>query len=264
MLRRRWVALGALVIVLVAAFARLGFWQLDRLHQRRAVSARVTANLQRAPEPAAAVLATGRRPDADAEWRPVRASGQYETGAQLLVRNRPLEGRTGSHVLVPLRTAQGPLLLVDRGWVPAAASAAMAADVPPPPPGEVTVTGRVRVGEQVSDPGRLGRADAPQPSVLRLDPVRIGASLELPTYGGYVELVEESPTVSPAPRLLPPPDLAVGAVGQGANLSYALQWFLFAVTAVVGFFVLARREWHEDAYRDAGRDADRAPSGIAE
>jgi cytochrome oxidase assembly protein ShyY1 len=62
-------------------------------------------------------------------------------------------------------------------------------------------------------------------------------------YGGYGELV----TQQPAPdldggtmRLLPPPKPT-----EGPHLAYAFQWFLFALIALGGYVVLARREAQE-------------------
>ena len=59
----------------------------------------------------------------DDQYARVRATGRYDAAHQLLVRNRPLEGQVGYYVLTPLVTDAGPALLVDRGWVPAGATA---------------------------------------------------------------------------------------------------------------------------------------------
>ena len=40
---RRWWWVTLIVLVLMAVFARLGFWQLDRLEQRRAANAQLIA-----------------------------------------------------------------------------------------------------------------------------------------------------------------------------------------------------------------------------
>ena len=236
LLRPRWLGLALVAVLVALACVQFGRWQLDRLDSRRAANALVRGNVAAPAVPAEALLRPGQRPAPDDEWRPVTATGRYDPAAQLLVRNRPLEG-PGSYVLVPLLTPDGTALLVNRGWVPRGATASTPTEVPAPPAGEVRVVGRVRVGEQVADDGRLGRADVPEPSVGRLDPLRVAAALPYPAYGGYVELVEEQPAAGAAPRTLPVP-----RTGEGPHLAYALQWFLFAGFALGGFVLLVRRE----------------------
>ena len=51
-----------------------------------------------------------------AAWRP---RGTYDTGAEVLIRNRSLDGAPGYHVVTPLVMADGTAVLVNRGWVPA-------------------------------------------------------------------------------------------------------------------------------------------------
>ena len=49
MFSRKWLLTTILVIAAMAVMARLGIWQLDRLHQRRAFNARVSAQIDRPP-----------------------------------------------------------------------------------------------------------------------------------------------------------------------------------------------------------------------
>jgi len=234
--RPRWLALTALVVLLVFAFVQLGLWQLRRMDERRERNAVVTSTERQAPVPAGDVLATGRPVAPTQEWRQVSARGRYDAAGQLLLRNRPLEGRNGFHVLVPLVTTDGPAVLVDRGWVPAGASATDLPDVPPPPTGEVTVVGRVRPAEPPK-----GGAPPPPGQVVRIDVPTIGRDLGYPLLGGYVELAAEQPRPAAAPAPLPPPE-----VSDGPHLSYAVQWFLFAVVAVGGWVALLSREARDE------------------
>ena len=237
----RWLAFAAFAVVLALGCARLGLWQLARLEDRQAARALLEGNLAAPPAPVDDVLVPGRAPDPGQEWRRVTARGRYDAAGQVLVRNRSLEGAGGSYVLVPLRTDDGAAVLVNRGWIPRTPRASERVDVPPAPTGDVQVLARVRVGESVSDDAALGRAELPQPSVGRLDPLRIASSSAAgPVYGGYVELVEERPAPPLAPRLMPVPD-----IGAGPHLAYGMQWFLFAVFTLGGFVVLLRRELRE-------------------
>ena len=250
---RRAAGLVALVAVVVAGCVWLGLWQLERLESRRTANARVAASLHAEPAPVEQVLAAGVPAGRELEWRPVTATGRYDEAGTVLVRNRQLDGANGFEVLVPLitgtGTGTGPALLVDRGWIPAARGSARL-EVPSPPPGEVVVTGRVRPGERLPDPQDLGRSEGsptglPLPSIRRIDPAQVGAGLSYPVYGGYAELVAERPPPAAAPTPLPEPTR-----GEGPHLSYAFQWFAFAVIALGGAWVLLRQDRAERAHSE--------------
>lgn len=254
LLRPRWIALAIIVALLVGGFVQLGRWQLHRLDDRRAHNAVITTNGSAAPAPVDAVLAPG-RPVAEREWTRVRARGEYDGTHQILVRYRSLEGEPGFNVLTPLVSAGGTAVLVNRGWVPRTASVA-APDPPPVPGGEVAVVGRVRPSEE-AEPGS-GRPQAGQ--VRFIDVEQIAAGLPYPVVGGYLELVEPPGARSGAlPRALPPPELS-----EGPHLSYAVQWFLFAVIAVAGVGFLAYDEAHDGRFRARIRAAERgaAPAPV--
>jgi len=233
LLSRRWLGVWAALLVLVPAFIALGRWQLDRFDQRVAANRLIRANLAAAPVPVDRLAPPDTAVPKAAVWRPVSATGRYDQDRQRLVRNRTDNGRTGFHVLVPLVTESGTAVLVDRGWIPPGETA-RATPVPPPvPPGTVTVIGRLRASQH----GSTGGTDMPPGQIAKIDIGRLSSELGLPLYGGYLELAEEQPTASPAPV---PPD--VPELSTGPHLAYAVQWFLFAIGAVVGVGYLARRE----------------------
>jgi len=137
-------------------------------------------------------------------------------------------------VLVPLQQVDGTVLLVDRGWLVAGTDAALPAEaVPAPPAGEVTVVVRLRP-EEPSIPGR----GAPDGQLATIHLADAYAQLAEEGYTkAYGELVSEDPAVAdrPAPALVPEAD-------EGPHLSYALQWILFAIIAIVGLVWAVRRE----------------------
>jgi cytochrome oxidase assembly protein ShyY1 len=58
-----------------------------------------------------------------------------------------------------------------------------------------------------------------------------------PLYGGWLELVDQDPPADGSLALVPPPELE-----SGPHLSYAIQWFAFAVIGIGGFILLIRAE----------------------
>ena len=106
--------LGAFVALVVAIVCvRLGFWQLDRLGQRRARNAILAARLTLPPLP----VERGTTPDS-ARNRRLIARGVYDFGGELISPGKSFDGTPGVALLTPLRLADGSTVLVDRGWVP--------------------------------------------------------------------------------------------------------------------------------------------------
>ncbi len=228
----RWIALLLLVLVLVPSFVRLGVWQFDKYERRSAEADAIEANTQRDPVPVDDLLTAGTSLPDSAEWTPVTAEGRYDTDEQLLVRYRSLEGQQGFHVLVPLVTADGTALLVDRGFIPRDLRAAVPT-APAPPSGEVTIIGRARQSES----GRGTGEDERTGTIRFIDVDALAGELPYPVYGAWVELLAEDPAAADPPQQIPEP-----APGTGPHLIYAVQWWLFAAVAPVGFFLLLRSE----------------------
>ena len=243
---RKVIGLTLFTAVLATAFIFLGRWQLSRLDERRADNAQVTAARDVAAVPVDALAEPGTPLDPALEWRRATATGRYDADATILVRNRAYQGANGLLVVVPLITPAGDALLVNRGWIPAAATATGRPEVPPPPSGEVAVEVRLHPAERPRP-----AQDLPAGQVLSIDTAGLAEDVAVPVYGGYGDLVEERPTADPAPALPEPP-----TVEEGPHLGYAIQWFCFAVIAAVGYVILLTRGLPE-------RDPLPAPSAPA-
>lgn len=251
--RRLW-GLVFLVLVLVPAFLLLSRWQLSRLDERRAENAAVTAHADSTPVPVTEVMTAGADPSTigdDQQWREVTATGRYDDGATQLVRQRPQDGTNGYWVVTPLVLPDGSVLAVNRGWVAAGADAVTSPPVPAAPAGTVTVVGRIRTSETAG----ARPPDLPQGQVTALD-VR-ALDVHGPAFPGYVELVGSDPAEAGTPALAPVP---LPELDDGPHLSYAVQWVLFAVIAVVGLVIIVRGEFVRARDDEEGdEDGDPAP-----
>jgi cytochrome oxidase assembly protein ShyY1 len=231
LLSRRWLLFALAVAAFAVASWWLGEWQFHRLDDRKERNAVVRANEDRPPAPVADVLAPGDDVAEGEEWRQVAATGSYAPDETVIVRYRTRDGASGVDVVVPLVTADGTALLVDRGWMQTDNRPVDATDVPPPPSGEVTVTGWVRAdgsGDSTAVHDKTTRAISSE---------EIGAALGLEVYGGFVELRSEDPT--PAEALEP---VELPELDNGPHFFYGLQWWFFGVLAIGGFFYLAYDE----------------------
>ncbi len=238
---RRAAALVAVGLAVAVACTFLGRWQWNRHVARDARIAVVQANWAAPAVPLASLVAApSDEPAAASEWRSVAVTGHYLAGSAVLLRNRPVDGRPVYHVLVPFAVDGGAVLVVDRGWVALGEDGSTAADVPVPPTGTVDIVGRLRVPEAPSDraapPGQVQSIDVSQ--ALAAGGLRAGT----PAYRWYAGLSSESP--APATPL---GALALPSTDPGPHLSYAFQWWVFALGGLLAFSWMARRELLDDA-----------------
>jgi len=233
LLTPRWLGLALVVLVLFGAALRLGGWQFDRLDDRRVANAATRANLAAEPAPVGSVVSVGDTVGQGVEWRTVTATGTYDGDAQLYVRNQTREEGPGVSVVVPLVTADGQAVLVERGWLPTAG--AELPEVSAAPSGEVSVTGWLRADSTAG----LSATRPVEGTVRAIDSGVIADALGRELLPGYVALTEQVP--APDDALQPPvaPDL-----GQGPHFFYGLQWWFFALLALVGYVWFAWSEAH--------------------
>lgn len=229
---RRWLLLLLVVLLLAYACLLLGRWQWHRLEGKKSGNAIIRSHEKAAPVPVDQVLRHGENPPDTAQYEVVSATGTYDASKTVVVRYQTRDGNPGVDVVVPLVTGSGTALLVDRGWF-ATANQGLTdpSQVPPPPTGRVTVTGWVR-----QDAGG-GSADVVNASTRAISSSRIEPAIGIPVYGGFVQLLTETPKAQTPLTPADPPDLS-----NGPHFFYALQWWFFGLLALFGFGYLA---WEE-------------------
>jgi surfeit locus 1 family protein len=237
------LALG--VAVVAAVCIRLGFWQLDRLEQRRQFNEQTIAalSLPALPLDRSGIAAIYLDP-AGHTYRKATAEGSFDYDGEILLRGRSHDGSPGVHVITPFRLDDDGLILVNRGWLPAPD----AATVDPRPyrvSGRVRVTGTLQVVPDDPEGGTPLTVDVdgyPVDTYRRIDRAAIGARLGDPVPPLYLQAgLESAPDGLPIP--VPPPPL-----DEGSHLGYAIQWFSFAAIAVFGFlFVVLTRTRRDSA-----------------
>jgi len=229
---RAWAA--ALTVAGVGLFVSLGSWQVGRAHEKQALVESFRRGASTSVE-----LAPGIDFDTLPRYQHVRAAGQYEPGRQVLIDNMPSQaGKPGYRVLTPLRRAGTQrLLLVDRGWVPLGESRELLPEV------QVATSERLVAGrlDGLPAPGvRVGEAATPGDT-------RWPRVLNFPRQADLEQALGEP--VEARILLLDPaePDGYERAwrpamqFGPERHYGYAVQWFAFALAALVIFISLSLR-----------------------
>ena len=229
----KWIIFTLLVPVGMALCLVAANWQYHRHVNRSAEDARVRSNAQAAIVPIDTLLKPGNPFPTDDGWRRVNVTGEFVPTGEL-VRRKPLDGRAGFWVVNALRTADGTLVQVVRGWVPLGGDATTSPAVPAPPTGKVTVTGRLQ-----PDEAQRSSAGLPPGQLASLDSASLAGTHA--TYPGYLVASGMEPPDSPALKPLPVPE-----IGLGPHLAYSWQWLFFAALLPVGWVILARRELKSD------------------
>jgi surfeit locus 1 family protein len=218
--RRDLIALVAALLV-AAVCVRLGIWQLDRLHQRRARNALVAAARAR---PEMEIRGWLPFPIDSLRDRRLRARGAYDYTRERLWHGRSYEGVPGVDFVTPLRFSDGSAVLVDRGWAPS-------------PDGYHVDQAAYREGDSADVAGLgmaapRGRGDA--------DPGALRDSLPYPL---LLVVIQQLPSSTAFYRALPPglTRWPSTELDDGPHLSYVVQWFSFAIIILVGPLVLLRQ-----------------------
>lgn len=220
------------MLLAVVVCIKLGLWQQHKAEAKQVLQAQLDRRLQEAP-----VALPDNILDLEAwRYRRVKVKGSYDARYQILLDNQIDQSVAGYHVMTPLQLENGTRVLVNRGWVVAPADRASVPQIGTPA-GVMEVEGIVWLPPEKyfaleSTPGdekwqmvwqnmdmKRYAASVPfavQPFVIRLDAAS-GA-------GGFVRNWPK-----PAERI-------------EVNVSYAYQWFGFALAFVVIYIVVNLRK----------------------
>ncbi|WP_372013236.1 SURF1 family protein [Pseudoxanthomonas sp. 10H] len=238
-----------------AGFAALGAWQVQRLHWKHDLVARVDARVHAPPVPAPDAAAWAASTPGAQEYRRVLLRGTWLPGRDTRVQ-AVTEAGAGRWLLRPLRRDDGSVVLVNLGFVPDPA------DVAPPVDGPVQVTGLLRLTEPGG--GFLRRNAPAQERWYSRDVVAIAAHHGLDRAVPYF-VDADAGSAAQAGRPWPRGGLTVVRFRDN-HLGYALTWFALAllVAGGAGRFALEewriRRHWRDHGTREP-RDAANGNAG---
>lgn len=223
---------GALALaVVLPLFVSLGLWQWHKAETTAATQAELDRRNRDQP-----LLLTDTPVAAEQlRFRRVILRGRFDAAHQVLIDNRLYQERAGYHVITPFQLDGSQRhVLVNRGWIPAAAEHAQTPTVTVPE-GWLELTGIA-----VQPPRRFFNL-APQPSRgwaavwQNLDLQRFRHAVPYPLADVVIEL--DATTPAGFVRDWPRPD-----EWSARHRSYALQWFGFALSSLaIWIYFLVRR-----------------------
>jgi surfeit locus 1 family protein len=240
------VLLSALALLLIVLFAGLGTWQVKRLQWKLDLIARVDARVHAAPAAPPASARWHRVTAESDEYRRVQVSGtylyDYTTPVQALT-----EQGGGYWLMTPLCTADGHIILVNRGFIPADPGARTRYDprksagypCATVPGGAVQLVGLLRMSEKS---GPFMRANQPQENRwYSRDVAEIAAARGLPATLTAPFFVDAAAGQNPAGA----PDRPQGGLTvvafHNSHLAYAVTWYALALMVAGAWWWIARR-----------------------
>jgi len=233
---RQWWWVTLLVVAMMIVLARLGIWQLDRLQQRRAANAVLSATLAESPlDLAGATLADDL---STLKNRQAVATGAYDLDHQVILKVQNWQGRAGVHLITPLILADGEkAVLVDRGWIPEAdnnPTGHAKYDVF----GPVTIEGFVALSQSLSRRAS-SEEEGPQVEWYRVDIAAMQPQMPYDLLPVFVLQAPEGNEQLPY-RIEPEFDLS-----EGSHFGYAMQWFIFSLGLGIGYVLYVRKNMKE-------------------
>ena len=229
----RWLVF-TLAVMVTAALAGLGMWQLDRAEQKKALVKRME---QRTEAPARPVARLAQMDD-PAHY-PVEDRGHFDETRSVLIDNRMRDGRAGYYLLTLFHTRSGDNVLVNRGWIPRGPDRQTLPAIPEVQ-GEVRIRGHAHVHEDktlVLREARLEEKSWPL-RVQRVDRAALERHLDVELAPFIVRL---APNTGPERGAQLPREWPQRQMGPQRHYAYAVQWFAMAVVAPVLFWFAGRR-----------------------
>ncbi|HUP88139.1 MAG TPA: SURF1 family protein [Longimicrobiales bacterium] len=220
---------GSILIVFIAAgCVRLGLWQLDRLQQKKDRNAAIHQRMQLPP----VRLGSTSLDSTGIAFRQAVLSGSYDDVHTIILAGRSMDGAPGIYVLTPVRVGDAGFL-VNRGWLPSADAA------------NVDVKGTQEIAPDsieglIVEFSRDPRTDRDTSEAFRrvwyhLNHDAAQKKFSYPIANFIVQLLPASAKRG-TPRRVDVPVL-----DEGPHLSYAIQWFSFAIIGLLGWFFLMLR-----------------------
>ncbi len=231
---RRLIWPTLLAVLVFAALVALGVWQLERLAWKEALIAAVAARSEAPPVAPPGPAQWAGLDLGSVDYLHVRVPGRFLAGEAHVFTDLPSPrgplGGLGYWVVAPFETADGWLVLVNRGFVPEARKDPSSRSAVPA--GDLVLDGVIRGPEH---PNMFTPAAEPAKNMWFVrDPATLGPALGVPADRLAPYTIDATASMIPADGV--PQAGETRRVFPNNHLSYAMTWFGLAV-ALVGVYV---------------------------
>lgn len=242
----RWMLTTIIVIIGVFVLIRLGFWQLDRLEQRRAFNDHYLKQVSAEP------INLAEQPIPDdldgMEYRDVSVKGYYDFENEIYLQNHAFEGQPGYRVVTPLRIEnQNSAVLIERGWI----SLEDLQDI-----SKINdkfdqlqlINGIIRnpdSNDKIVETTQISEGNSR--FYLYVNIPSIQSKIDYTLLPIYIQLEGDTDGKKPIPQI------QEIEMTEGPHLGYALQWFFFASLLGVGYPFFVRKQLREKT-RELGNE----------
>lgn len=222
----------AFVLAFLPTLIILGFWQLDREQEKKALQSLYDLR-QKSPSEALNLIDWTQT---DLSYTKVQITGHFDNSHYFLLDNRIQDGRVGYEVLTPFLADSGAQVILNRGWVPQGHTRAQLPDISQIE-GPARIEGSLYV--PLSEPFMLSDA---QETNLNSWP-RVVQSIDIESWSTELDMSLAPYSI----RLTQDSPGALVARWQTINMlpekhrGYAVQWFAMAAALLLMYLYFATR-----------------------
>jgi len=228
-------------LVLLPVLVRLGFWQLARADEKRAIIATQNAKLALPPK----VIDQPLSDAGNLQFHHLLVKGTFDTRYLVYIDNKIQQNKVGYEIVIPMRIGNSQqYVLVDRGWIPMGTSRSVLPAVDTPTQ-EDSVLGIAKYNtKDVVSFGDANRSNKGWPAVVRWVDIK---ALEKET---KLNLLPFMLLLDPQAQYGYVRDWKFINMPPEKHISYAVQWFTMAFALVVIYLVvnlkrLSKTEKHD-------------------
>ncbi len=225
--KHRFTPAWQMTVLTVAAllfFGRLGFWQLERAHQKEEMLTAQAKLSQKAPQ----IWQSG--DPLPTQYQPIHLNGHY-LNQHFLFDNQHYQHQLGYNVLTPFLLENKSIILIDRGWVAANPNRQILPEISTPT--NLNLDGRVYYpSEKNWVLGQVLEKKGTKLTIVeRIDTKLVGQFLHKSVYPFIIRLNKESGQDYVR-------EWSIVAMSPERHYGYAVQWFAIALVILIIFLAL--------------------------
>ncbi len=216
-------------LLILPVLLRLGFWQLDRAEEKRALIALFKQQNESGP----LLIKDSVKFDAKLNYRTAKVEGQYNLSKQIFIDNKVHQGKTGVYVMTPFKLENSEYsILINRGWVPMAVDRLTLPEITTVKE-KLKLSGKIKIlSKKPFTVGDQFQSNAGWPALMQwisIQEIEKKSGLKLLPYIFLLDKKEKSGYIRNWKPVVMRPE---------KSTSYAVQWFALALALTIIYVVV--------------------------